>query len=155
MIVGQPGADAILEQNKQTYAQQIVDSTDFATRFPASQDAATYVNALYSSAGVTPTATERQDAITAFGAGGTAGRVAALRKVADSASVRQAEVNQAFVLMQYFGYLRRNPTDAPDTNDGGYQFWLGKLIEFGGNFVNAEMVKAFITSGEYQQRFGP
>ena len=155
VIVGQPGADAILEQNKQTYAQQIVDSTDFATRFPASQDAATYVNALYSSAGVTPTATERQDAITAFGAGGTAGRVAALRKVADSASVRQAEVNQAFVLMQYFGYLRRNPTDAPDTNDGGYQFWLGKLIEFGGNFVNAEMVKAFITSVEYQQRFGP
>jgi len=37
----------------------------------------------------------------------------------------------------------------------GYNFWLRKLNEFGGNFINAEMVKAFITSSEYRQRFGP
>jgi len=37
----------------------------------------------------------------------------------------------------------------------GYNFWLGKLNQFNGNFQNAEMVKAFINSGEYQQRFGP
>jgi hypothetical protein len=35
-----------------------------------------------------------------------------------------------------------------------YHFWLGKLNQFNGNFVNAEMVKAFIASGEYRQRFG-
>ena len=40
--------------------------------------------------------------------------------------------------------------DAPLPDD----FWLGKLNQFGGNFVNAEMVKAFITSTEYVQRFG-
>jgi hypothetical protein len=57
--------------------------------------------------------------------------------------------------MQYFGYLRRNPNDAPDADFGGYNFWLGKLNEFNGNFVNAEMVKAFIVSSEYKQRFGP
>ncbi len=68
-------------------------------------------------------------------------------------STRQS--NKAFVLMQYFGYLRRNPNDAPDSDFGGYNFWLGKLNEFNGNFVNAEMVRAFIVSGEYQQRFGP
>ena len=39
-------------------------------------------------------------------------------------------------------------------DDDGY-FWLAKLNEFSGNFVNAEMVKAFIVSGEYRQRFGP
>lgn len=33
-------------------------------------------------------------------------------------------------------------------------FWLQKLDNHGGNFINAEMVKAFITSGEYQERFG-
>jgi hypothetical protein len=52
-----------------------------------------------------------------------AGRAASLRKVAESASVKNAEFAPAFVLLQYFGYLRRNPTDAPDTSDAGYQFW--------------------------------
>jgi hypothetical protein len=36
----------------------------------------------------------------------------------------------------------------------GYEFWLNKLNQFGGNFVNAEMVKAFIVSIEYRNRFG-
>jgi hypothetical protein len=58
------------------------------------------------------------------------------------------------VLMQYFGYLRRNPNDAPHSDFIGYNFWLTKLNQFNGNFVNAEMVKAFITSSEYRQRFG-
>jgi len=63
--------------------------------------------------------------------------------------------NRAFVLMQYFGYLRRNPNDPQDSDYTGYDFWLTKLNQFNGNFVNAEMVKAFISSGEYRQRFGP
>jgi hypothetical protein len=57
--------------------------------------------------------------------------------------------------MQYFGYLRRNPNDAPDTDYTGYDFWLTKLNQFNGNFQNADMVKAFISSTEYRQRFGP
>jgi hypothetical protein len=56
--------------------------------------------------------------------------------------------------MEYFGYLRRNPNEVPDTNFNGYDFWLHKLEEFGGDFVRAEMVKAFITSDEYLRRFG-
>ncbi|HAF22567.1 MAG TPA: hypothetical protein DHU55_18700 [Blastocatellia bacterium] len=43
--------------------------------------------------------------------------------------------------------LRRDP------DDSGYQFWLNKLNQFGGNFEQAEMVKAFIISGEYRDRF--
>ena len=71
--------------------------------------------------------------------------------------MKQQELNKAFVLIQYFGYLRRNPFDSPEpTLDfQGYNFWLNKLNQFNGNFVNAEMVKAFIVSGEYRQRFGP
>jgi hypothetical protein len=57
--------------------------------------------------------------------------------------------------MQYFGYLRRDPNAAPDIDHTGYDFWLGKLNVFNGNFINAEMVKAFISSIEYRQRFGP
>jgi Ca2+-binding RTX toxin-like protein len=154
VIVGQPGADTLLEQNKQAYANALVATEEFAIRFP-SAPAAVYVDALFASAGVTPPAAERTAAINAFGAGGTVGRVAALRSVGDSASVRTAESRVSFVLSEYYGYLRRNPTDAPDFNNAGYQFWLDKLNLFNGNYLDAEMVKAFITSIEYRQRFGP
>ncbi len=73
--------------------------------------------------------------------------------MAEDADFAASEFNEAFVLMQYFGYLRRNPNDPPDADFSGYNLWLNKLNSFGGNFVNAEMVKAFITSIEYRQRF--
>lgn len=76
-------------------------------------------------------------------------RAGVLRKVAEYAFLKDREFNNAFVFMEYAGYLRRDP----DTS--GFNFWLRKLNEFNGNFVNAEMVKAFISSGEYRQRFGP
>jgi len=57
--------------------------------------------------------------------------------------------------MEYFGYLRRNPDDAPEANFAGYNFWLTKLNQFNGDYIGAEMVKAFIASSEYRQRFGP
>jgi len=77
-----------------------------------------------------------------------------LRAVADAASVRLADRNPSFVLAEYYGYMRRNPTDAPDFGDEGFQFWLSKLNSFGGDFIKAEMVKAFISSKEYRARFG-
>jgi hypothetical protein len=78
-----------------------------------------------------------------------------LRSVAEDADLKLRETNRAFVLMQYYGYLRRDPNTAPDTNYAGYKFWLEKLSSFNGDFRGAEMVKAFITSGEYRSRFGP
>lgn len=59
----------------------------------------------------------------------------------------QKEFNAAFVLMEYFGYLQRDPDAA------GYQHWLDKL-NFYGNYVDAEMVRSFILSPEYRARFG-
>ncbi len=84
-------------------------------------------------------------------------RASVLRSVAEDQDLKNAERNKAFVLMQYFGYLRRNPNDPPEIglNFDGYNFWLGKLNEFNGNFVNADMVKAFIISTEYRRRFAP
>jgi Calx-beta domain/Metallo-peptidase family M12 len=155
VVVGQAGYEQLLDANKQAYALRVVSTSNFAGRFPQTT-IDSYVDALFSSAGVAPTPTERQNAINAFNnaGGGLNGRAAALRSASESTSVRNAEFNTAFVLLQYHGYLRRNPTDAPDTNDAGYQFWLGKLNQFGGNYIAAEMVKAFITSDEYQKRFG-
>jgi len=85
---------------------------------------------------------------------GTETRATVLRKVAEADELGLNESNRAFVLMQYFGYLRRNPNDAPDADFSGYNFWLNKLNTFNGDFRAAEMVKAFITSIEYRKRFG-
>ena len=82
-------------------------------------------------------------------------RAQVLRLIAESEFFRTDELNRAFVLMEYFGYLRRHPSDPPDNNLDGFNFWLNKLNQFNGNFVNAEMVKAFIKSTEYRGRFGP
>jgi hypothetical protein len=69
--------------------------------------------------------------------------------------------------MQYFGYLRRNPDDPPDSNFSGYDFWLAKLnsvstpnedmrddTQAQHRAERAEMIRAFIESTEYRQRFG-
>jgi hypothetical protein len=77
-----------------------------------------------------------------------------LRQVAEDAELRERETNRAFVLMQYYGYMRRNPDDPQDTDFRGWEYWLTKLNQFNGNFVQAEMVKAFLVSTEYRQRFG-
>ena len=110
---------------------------------------------------VIPSGSERSLAINEFGSATTTGdlvaRARALRRVAENSTLKQQEFNRAFVLMQYFGYLRRNPNDPPEAtlDFQGYNFWLTKLNQFNGNFQDAEMVKAFLVSGEYRQRFGP
>jgi len=71
-----------------------------------------------------------------------------LAKLVENPTFTRAEFNSAFVLMQYFGYLGRDP------DSGGFNFWLNKLNQFDGNFENAEMVKAFLFSAEYRHRFG-
>ena len=153
IIVGQGNWQQELNDHKNAYVLAFVQRSDFVSKYPASLSAGAYVDALFATAGVTPTAQERQAAVTAFGSGGNAGRAAALRSVVESQTLHNHEFNNAFVLQQYFGYLKRNPDEGPDVDFSGYSFWLGKLNQFHGNFVQAEMVKAFINSDEYRARF--
>jgi hypothetical protein len=157
--VGVGNWQATLETNKQNFAAVFVQRKTFSDKYLTSMSPAAFVQALFTNVGITPTQTDRDKAINEFnGAGNTsdlAARGRALRDVAENSTLSTNEFNRAFVLMQYFGYLRRNPDDAPDGNHTGYDFWLTKLNQFNGNFANADMVKAFITSGEYRQRFGP
>jgi Tol biopolymer transport system component len=161
VVIGQPGAEQQLEANKVAYALEFASRARFTGAYPTTLTPAQFVDALFTNAGVTPSVTDRNAAVNEFAGAGntadTAARARALRRVAENSTLKQQETNKAFVLMQYFGYLRRNPNDPPEANldFGGYNFWLGKLNEFNGNFVNAEMVKAFIVSGEYRHRFGP
>jgi len=100
--------------------------------------------------------TERAELIAILGAtpADVTKRAQVLRRVVEDTDFNQNEFNRAFVLMQYFGYLRRNPNDPQDNNFAGWKFWLDKLNHFNGNFADAEMVKAFLLAGEYRVRFG-
>ena len=149
VVVGATGWEKTLDDNKNAYFQSFVQRGDFQAAFPGSMTAPQFVDKLFSNASVTPTSGERDAAINAF----ATSRAAALRSVAESQTLHNAEFNKAFVLSQYFGYLKRNPDDLPDTNFNGYSFWLSKLNEFNGNYIAAEMVKAFISSTEYRTRF--
>src|SRR5213078_4411021 len=156
---GQLGSETVLENNKQAFALNFVQRSRFITAFPTTSTPQRFVDQLFTNAGVTPSTSDRNAAIAEFGSAtntsDVAARSRALRDVAENSLLQQQEFNRAFVLMQYFGYLRRDPNSGPDTDYTGYDFWLAKLNQFNGNFVNAEMVKAFITSSEYRQRFGP
>lgn len=154
VVVGAPGWEALLEANKVAYTDKFAGRPEFTALYPATLRPAQYVDGLYAHAGIVPGAAERQAAIDEFN-NPTGARGRALRRVVDNQTLFAREFNRAFVLAQYFGYLRRNPNDSPDIDYSGYNFWLGKLNQFDGNFVNAEMVKAFLDSGEYRHRFGP
>ncbi len=138
---------------------EFVGRARFTSAFPASMSAEEFVKTLNENAGGVLSDAEKEQLAGSLGAapGDAAKRAAVLAQVAENATLRQRETNRAFVLMQFYGYLRRNPDDAPerDLNFAGWNFWLSKLNEFGGDFRRAEMVKAFLSSDEYRQRFGP
>ena len=152
VIVGEPNWQAKLEANTVAFLNTFVSRPEFQTTYPAQLTAAQYVDNLNTLAGGALSTSERNALVNGL-SGGQETRATVLRKIADDTDFKNAEFNRAFVLSQYFGYLRRNPDDAPDLNFSGYDFWLNKLNEFHGDYRAAEMVKAFITSLEYRERF--
>ena len=138
-------------------ANAFVNRPEFTARYPASQTAAQFVDALLGSiqaASGANLASQRDALISLFGTGGHG---AVLYRLADDNAANpinnrpfiDAEYNRAFVLTQYFGYLRR------DADLAGFNFWLNIVSGFPLRSPNGQnaMVCAFITSTEYQQRF--
>ena len=121
-----------------------------------------YVDKLFETTGISPSSTDRQELINGL-TNGTETRASVAYKIVDGTNTitdgqlvfntpyGQAFYNQefdtAFVMMEYLGYLRRNP------DQEGYDFWLAKMRRYG-NWVDAQMVLAFILSPEYRSRFG-
>ncbi len=157
LIVGQPGWEQVLDQNKSNFAAEWVNRPRFLSEYPEDMSNEDFVDKLYATAGVSDPAT--RDAMVNGLYNFTETRGSVVRKIADSSAVADNHPlfrNPAYVLMQYFGYLRRNPDDPPDNINCpsdplcGYHFWLNHLNEVEDSF---EMVHAFIASAEYRNRF--
>lgn len=154
VIVGTDGWQGRLQDNKNAYLLGFVQRSSFRSAYPSAMTPAEFVDKLNTTAGNVLDAGERTALINELTANNTdAGRASVLRKVAEDGTLSQRETNSAFVFMQYAGYLKRDPDALPDTNFAGYNFWLQKLNDFNGNFVQAEMVRAFLDSIEYNARF--
>jgi hypothetical protein len=146
VIVKAPGWEALLESNTQSFINSWINRPALTSIYNGLNNTQ-YVDRLIANTGVSFSQTERVALIDSLDKD-TMTRAQVLRAIAQNEAFYNAEYNNAFVEMQYFGYLRRDP------DEGGYDFWLGKLNSFNGDFRRAEMVKAFISSIEYRQRFG-
>lgn len=154
IIVGQGDWRQRLTDNKRLFAEGFVARAQFLAQYPLTLTPEEFVAALDARAGGALSAAEK----TALADGlrnGSMTRAAVLRAVIEDPDFVRNEFNRAFVLMQYFGYLRRNPAAPPDSDLTGFNFWLQKLNDFNGNFIAADMVKAFLNSDEYRNRFIP
>ena len=138
-----------LDISKDDFANAFVHQAAFTALYPSTMGAGEFVDALVSNTGNALTQSER-DVLVSGLAAGTDTRATVMRKVAENAVFRNREYNSAFVLMQYFGYLRRDP-DAQ-----GFDFWLGQMNRYQPGDFDAQraMICSFVTSTEYQLRFG-
>jgi len=133
-----------LEANRAALADDFVKGAEFRQLYPTSQTNAQFVDALFDTAGLIGFTVERQQEIDAMDAGKTRAQV--LSSVISIPEFQDREFNSVFILMEYFGFLQRDPEAA------GYAFWLDVLANRQANNFRG-LVCAFITSTEYQQRF--
>ena len=137
-------ATADLEANKALFSDDWVQRPEFKQHYPETMTPFEFVNRLMDTAGLMPFVSERQRLVAEMESGATRSQI--IREIIEIPDFKEREYNAAFVLMQYFGYLRRDP------DQGGYDFWLNTLNNrVPGNYRS--MVCAFLTSAEMQDRF--
>ena len=135
-----------MAQSTINFANSFVQRPAFLQVYPASLTNAELVNRLFDMAELSPYTIERQQHIDAMNNTGKT-RAQELLDLIEIPEFKTREYNRAFVLMQYFGYLRRDP------DQNGYDFWLNILNNREPNNYRG-MICAFLTSEEYQRRFG-
>lgn len=112
-LVGGPG----LAQSTINFASNFVQRTELKQAYPDTMTPTEFATKLFGSANLTGPANDalRQAAIDALTSNAKT-RAQVLLDVIEIGEFKTREYNPAFVLMQYFGYLRRNPEQA------GYDF---------------------------------
>jgi Bacterial Ig domain/Calx-beta domain/Domain of unknown function (DUF4214) len=138
--------DQQLEANKVAFVNEFMARPDFQNKYgPTFNDPAAFVSLLLNTVDL-PNHPGKQvwvDSLTS----GSMTRAQVLRELVDSTQMYQRYYSEAFVVMSYFGYLRR-------TADSLYLQWVQTLSQSGGTDYRL-MVNGFLNSLEYRKRFGP
>lgn len=156
----------VINANKRAFVDQFVNTAAFKAKYELLNNQQ-FVDTLFQTTGINASASDREALVNGLngmnGQPATETRSSVVFKVVDGTTTQiggalvfnttygeafyNKEFDDAFVFMEYLGYLRRNPDQA------GFEFWLGKL-KYYGNWMDAQMVLAFISSPEYKTRFG-
>lgn len=145
VTAGEHGWQDKLNKNFPAFAETWVNRPEFAKRYAGKSDE-DFVAELFRNAGVTPADADLAKLVSGLREH-TETRATVLRKVVSNEAVARTERDRALVLIHYFGYLRRNPDDAPDNNLNGFNFWLAEFSKTG----DAEQLRrAFTLTGEYE-----
>jgi hypothetical protein len=144
-------ATSDLASAEQALVLAFVERPDFLREYPNGMTAEQFVDALMTSTSHSGIAlsSERAGLLKLYD-GTNAGRTAIIRRLVDDPGFKQAEYNRAFVLTQYFSYLRHDP------DDKGYESSLNALNSKIPNQITdyKAVICRFISSKEYQLRFG-
>jgi hypothetical protein len=132
-----------LEESKVAFVQEFSTRAAFRSRYDSLTDPAAYVTALEQTLKVT---LQNRQALIDDLAAGRKSRAEVLRAIVESTEVYQKYYIESFVVMQYFGYLRRDP-------DARYREWIRIMNTNGGDY--RDMINGFMNSLEYRLRFGP
>ncbi len=148
----------VINSNKQAFVAQFITRPEFQAIYGALTPTQ-FVDKLSQTTGVALSSSDRTALINEVTAGNKASAVFKIvdgtTTVTDGALVFNTtygkafydkEFDDTFVFIEYIAYLRRNP------DQEGFNFWLAKLKQYG-NWVDAQMVLAFILSPEYRNRF--
>lgn len=133
--------DAQLEASKVAFINDFMARSEFRNKYDALTDPAAYVNTLVNTAGVT---LPNKQALIDDLAAGRKSRAQVLRDISESGEVYQKYYNEAFVIMQYHGYLHRDA-------DASYRNWIQTMDANGGDY--RVMINGFVNSLEYRNRF--
>lgn len=151
----------VINANKRAFVDQFVNTAAFKAKYDGLSNQA-FVDTLFTTTGINASASDRTALVNELNAGAPNAKSSVVFKVVDGTTTQTGgalvfnttygqafynkEFDDAFVFMEYIGYLRRNPDQA------GFDFWLAKLKQYG-NWSDAEMVLAFIRAPEYRNRF--
>ncbi|HKQ52817.1 MAG TPA: hypothetical protein VJT74_10640, partial [Pyrinomonadaceae bacterium] len=134
----------IVSAKKDALTVAWLQRTEIQQRF-GSLSNADFVQKFLDTAGVTIT---NQNQLVSDLNAGRKTRAQVLRAIAESPEVNDKFYKQAFVTMQYFGYLRRDP------DLSGYVFHNNRFrLTADQAFLENTMVRGFIESPEYAKRF--
>ncbi len=118
VVVGREGWRQKLEANKQAFADGFTSRPKFEAAYPQTVTPEAFVDALNANSGGALSQAERDTLVSEL-KHGLKTRAQALRAVAEDPDMQRKEFNRAFVLMQYFAYLRRDPDSVPTTISAG------------------------------------
>jgi Tol biopolymer transport system component len=137
--------DAEALANRARFPDDFTQRPEFGAIYDSLSNAA-YVDRLIQNSGATIPAAARDQLVADLNSGAKT-RAQVFREIVDRQEFVNAAFNRVFVLMQYFGYLRRDPEPT------GFQAWLNYLNAHPDDFRT--MVFGFVNSQEYRRRFGP